>query len=177
MSIALSEFWTRLVENGIADANDCKRIASAFSDANGGTPPSESVSLAKYLVKSGGLTEFQARAILGSRGLRVGSYVIRSDQSPPPLSRWVAAQAIGNGEVGYLFRAQPAQLAGGRQQWVEAHASISAPSLQPIQVEALGTETVVFSPMPEGQSLHLYLYGGCSFAPGSVRSQTATQHG
>ncbi len=105
MSIALSEFWTRLVESGITDAEGCKRMASSFCEASGGIPPSESVGLAKYLIQSADLTEFQARAILSARRLRLGSWTLRSDKGPAPLSRWVPAQSVGGGPIGFLFRA------------------------------------------------------------------------
>ncbi len=153
MSIALSEFWTRLVESGITDADGCKRIAASFCDANGGTPPSEPVSLAKYLIKSGEMTDFQARAILAARGLRFGSYVVRSDSPPAPLSRWVFVQTVGDRRTGFLFRARPEHLSGGRDQWLAVHAEVTCESLQPIEVGSLEQETTVFSELPSGQTL------------------------
>lgn len=152
MSIALGEFWTRLIESGISDADGCKRIASAFCDANGGSPPAESVSLAKYLIKSGDLTEFQARALLAGRGLRIGSLVVRSDQGVCPWSLWTPAQR-GDGSTGFLFRATPDHLAGGREAWLETHADIAAATLQPIDTELVGEEQLVFSAIPPGRSL------------------------
>ncbi len=155
MAIALSEFWTRLIESGITDSDGCRSIASSFCDAHGGTPPSEPLKLAKFLIKSGGLTEFQARSILAGRDLRVGPFVIRSEKPPAPLSRWVAVQAVGGGPSGFLFLASSDEhLGGGRDQWLEAHAGVSGESLLSIEVQPIGNKTGVFSPLPEGKCLH-----------------------
>ncbi len=149
MSIALSEFWTRLVESGITDPDGCKKIAAAFCDANGGTPPSEAVSLAKFLIKNGQLSEYQAGSILEGRSLKVGRYVV-IDSGPSPFARWLAAKTLDDGSNGVLFLATPEHLVGGRDQWLAAHAEVVARSLQSAVIENLGEQTTVFAPLPEG---------------------------
>ena len=152
MPIALSDFWTKLVESGITDAEGCRRIAQAFSEANGGTPPAESISLAKYLIKSGSLTDFQARQILAGQSIRVGPFVLRADKAPPPLSRWLPVVA-SDGRRGVVFRAPRHLLAGGRDQWVAAHAAVETAVLQPIAIEELGQDFAIFSSLPDGRCL------------------------
>ena len=164
MSIALSEFWTRLVRSGITDAAGCKQLATTFTEANGGTPPSESVTLAKFMLKAGRLTRFQARALLADQAqeIRVGSYVIRSDKASMPLSQWVEVARVEDGQSGFLFRASQERLAGGRSQWVDAHIAVTTPSLQAFEPEPYGTSTVFFSPLPAGRCLHEVIRDGGS---------------
>ena len=147
MSLALSEFWTRLVRSGITDAAGCKQLAASFIAANGGTPPSDAATLAKFMIKAGVLTEFQARAILADQPqpIRLGNYLLRSDASPPPLSRWAAVTRIDDGKSGVLLRASAQQLAGGRAQWLVAHAAIAKPTLQCFESESEATSTLIFS--------------------------------
>jgi serine/threonine protein kinase len=167
MSIALSEFWTRLVRSGITDAAGCKQLATGFSKANRGTPPSDSVTLAKYMIKAGKLTQFQARALLADppREIRAGSYLIRSDKSSPPLSKWVDAGRIDGGQAGMLFRASNQQLSGGRTQWLTAHAAVQAATLQPLESESQENSTLVFSQMPTGRCLQDVIGDGGQLAP------------
>ncbi len=155
MAIALSEFWTRLVRSGITDAEGCKKLASAFSKASG-TPPSDPHSLAKFMLKAGQLTTFQARALLSDalHEIRVGNFVIQSDRSSPPWSRWVKVARIDDRRSGRLFHASAEQLAGGRSEWLAAHHAVAHPSLQAFEIEPQAASTLVFSPMPPGRSLH-----------------------
>ena len=156
MSIALSEFWTRLVRSGITDAAGCKLLAAAFSEANAGTPPTDSSALARFMIQAGRLTQFQAEALLADqpREIRAGRFVIQSDALPPPLSRWVRASRVEDGQSGILLRASAEQLAGGRMPWLEAHQTVNSPTLQPIEIESHATATLVFSPLPEGRPIH-----------------------
>jgi serine/threonine protein kinase len=167
MSIALSEFWTRLVRSGITDAAGCKRLATRFSKARGGTPPSDPVTLAKFMIKLGELTQFQARALLADQAqeIRAGSYVIRSDTSSPPLANWVEATRIDDGQSGYLFRASAQQLEGGRTQWLEAHSAVNAQTLQAFESEPYATSTMIFSPLPAGRCLHDVIRKGGRLPP------------
>ncbi len=155
MSIALSEFWTRLVRSGITDTAGCKQLAGSFTAAHGGTPPSDVATLAKFMIKSGALTEFQARALLADQPqpIRLANYLLRADRSPSPLSRWAEAMRLGDGKSGVLFRATAQQLSGGRARWLEEHAAIAKQSLQGFELEAEATSTLVFSPLPSGRSL------------------------
>ena len=69
MTVALSEFWARLVRNGVTDAAGCKRYAVGYAEKAGGLPPEDAVALAKYLVKSGVLTPYQAKSLLVSESV------------------------------------------------------------------------------------------------------------
>ena len=155
MTIALSEFWTRLVRAELADTAGCKRLAASFSKANQGTPPSDPSTLAKFMVASGELTEFQASALLSDPPIpiRLGHFLVRSSPCRPPLSQWAEVTRVSDGETGILFRATPSHVAGGREQWLAAHAEIRHPALQSFQLEVDAAATMVFSPLPAGQML------------------------
>ena len=156
MSIALSEFWTRLVRSGITDAQGCKRLAMGFTKANGGTPPSDSKSLAKFMIASGELNTFQGRALIADQPveLRFGGYLLRGDNLSGPMSRWAEASRISDGQAGYLLRTAPNELSGSRAQWVKAHLEVAHPTLQAFDLEATPPTACVFSSLPAGRLLH-----------------------
>ncbi|WP_442508019.1 protein kinase domain-containing protein [Novipirellula sp. SH528] len=162
MTVALSEFWARLVRNGVTDAAGCKRFAVGYADKSGGLPPADSVSLAKFLVKSGELTQYQAKSLLVSEvvNLRQGRYLQTDAAAAAPLSRWlpVVRQEVEGGSVnerssgreGVLFCPSPEQLGGGRDQWVATHAGVDQPTLQSIEVDSVEDRVVIFSSLPSG---------------------------
>ena len=159
MSIALGEFWKVLVKSGVTDAAGCKQIAGDYTDANAGTPPSDSQQLASFLVGQGFLTEFQSEALLSDppREIRSGNFVVRSDVGPELLRRWIPVSRVDDGRVGVLFRVAADQIAGGRDQWLQAHQEITAEGLQSFDFETQQSWTLVFSELPEGESLTSYL--------------------
>ncbi len=147
MSIGLSEFWTRLVRQGLIEAADCKSLAMEYAKANGGTPPSDAQQLAKFMVSADRLTSFQARMLLSESpiDLRLGSFRLISDQSPSPLSRWIR---VSRGQSqGYLLRTT------ANNPWLDLHARVSDPTLQPIEVEPIDDYVGIFSTLPPGRSL------------------------
>jgi serine/threonine protein kinase len=155
MSIALSEFWTRLVRSGITNPTGCKQLAAAYADANGGTPPTDVGTLAKFLIQEGKLTAFQARSLLSDAlvELKKGSYTIREERGTPPLSRWSQVNRIADNQAGFLFSASANDLAGGRAAWLGAHREISAANLQSFELETYGESVLVFSALAAGQCL------------------------
>lgn len=161
MSIALSEFWTRLVRSGITDAAGCKKLAASFSQANGGTPPSDAVKLAKFLVRAGAISEFQARALIAEDPpeLRVGDFLLQSDQAAAPLSKWCQAIRAADGQPGVLQRVPAAELGDVRAQWLAAHAEIDADSLQSLSLASVAEDILVFSDLPAGKSLSKSIAG------------------
>ncbi|MDB4423295.1 hypothetical protein N9276_01810 [Rhodopirellula sp.] len=166
MSIALGEFWKGLVKSGVVDASGCKQIAVDYSDANAGTPPSESSGLASFLLERGILTDFQAEALLADppREIRSGNFVVRAQAGPEPLRRWIPVSRVNDGRVGLLFRVAADQLAGGRDQWLQAHREVTANALQDFDEETQQAWTLIFSELPEGQALSSYLVGGGCFS-------------
>ncbi len=66
MSIAISEFWSRLVLSGITDKSGCRGVAAAFSNEHSGAPPEDPIQLADYLVRTGFLTRYQADVLVGT---------------------------------------------------------------------------------------------------------------
>lgn len=159
MSIALSEFWIRLVRSGITDAPGCKQLAASYSQANQGTLPSDSESLAEFLMQSGVLTRFQIEALFADppRELKSGDFLICSDRGPSPLSRWIPVRRLNDGRSGLLFRVPLEQLAGGRDQWLKAHQEVSVEGLQQFEYENHSSWALVFSPLANGVCLHDHL--------------------
>ena len=171
MSIALSEFWSRLVQTGLADSESCKRHAAAFADANGGAPADSVESLVAFLHKSGDLTSFQAAALITpeSPAIRFGSFVMTSDQPTRPLSHWMPVQTVlspqtssgatMNPRSGFLLRVPLSGLDDARRSWLAVHSAIQADALQPIELsggaKAGDADQVVeiFSPLPAGACL------------------------
>ena len=156
MSIALSEFWTRLVREGIAQASDCKRMANAYADAHSGSPASDSGSLAEFLVGAGELTSFQARCLTSSSAIeiRYGDYVQSTDEVTVPLSHWLTVQDLNTRQDGYLIRVGPGQFTESRFQWLLAHAGVQCPTLQAFVVRGSIPQGIdIFSPLPGGRSL------------------------
>ncbi|EMI15658.1 serine/threonine protein kinase [Rhodopirellula maiorica SM1] len=162
MTVALSEFWARLVRNGVTDAAGCKRYAASYAEKTGGLPPDDAVTLAKYLVKSRVLTQYQAKQLLVSEktSLRYGGYLQTDAAAAPPLSRWLPVVRRSNEQdadreagLGVLFRPTPEQLSGGRDQWIAAHAGVTQSSLQSIELDRVDDNIVVFSPLPSGEVL------------------------
>ncbi|WP_372720823.1 protein kinase [Novipirellula sp.] len=162
MTVALSEFWARLVRNGVTDAAGCKRYAVGYAEKAGGLPPDDAVALAKYLVKAGVLTPYQAKSLLVSESvsLRHGGFLQTDATAAAPLSRWIPvvrpATALGpasEGVSGVLFRPTAEQLGGGRDQWIAAHAGVTQAALQSIELDRVDDNIVIFSPLPSGEVL------------------------
>ncbi len=161
MSIALSEFWTRLVRLGLADSERCRTLAAGYSHANGGSPPTDSVHLARFLISSGELTKFQAKRILSDdfRKLRLATFVQRSDETSPPLSRWMDVQSIaGSSETapanGKLLRLHNDPTAFAIAEALQRQSSAKAPTIQSTEIASIKQQpALVFSPLPPGRSL------------------------
>jgi serine/threonine protein kinase len=166
MSIAISEFWSQLVQSGLSDAEGCKRIATAYAKQHGGAAPEDADSLARFLARSGVITSFQRRALLSKSGeqLKSGRFVIRGDEPIPPFHYWLPVQTAITPETprtsrGFLLRVPLNQLDAGRRGWLALHSEIRADSLQPVQLSG-GAQTAdadhpveIFSPLPSGRVL------------------------
>src|SRR6056297_3307808 len=103
MSITLSEFWTRLVQAGLTDAEGCRKLAKEYSHAAGG-PPADPESLAKFLLRHGRMNKFQAEALFADAPprLRFGPFVRTGHRSPVPLGRWFPAKHTQSGKTGHV---------------------------------------------------------------------------
>ncbi len=141
------------MREGLLAADDCKTLAADFALKNGGTPAQNADQLATFMVETGRLTDFQSRCVLADPpvDLRLGPFRVRNDQSPHPFSRWIEVERISpgpggdakrpSGERGYLIRTT------ADNPWLDAHAKISAPTLQPIVSEPMDEHVAVFSPL------------------------------
>ena len=162
MSIALSEFWTRLVRAGIVDTDGCKRLAMAFTKANSGSPPSSSKEMAKFLLRGEQITRYQAKALLSNDlvDLRFGAFLIQDDSAPPPLQSWKAALDQSSAETGYLKLIPREQLDADAGQWMQSHAAIQSKSLQSFRFESVDSMLAVFAQQPQGRSLQASIKDG-----------------
>jgi serine/threonine protein kinase len=170
MSIALSEFWSRLVRVGITDSSGCKELASSYSRAHGGTPPSDAKDLAKFLVKSSVLSKFQARSILAGKleDLRTGDWIIIQNHAPDPFGHWLWVRHLQDDRTGVLLRASNEALGGGRDRWLEAHQEVISPTLQAFECEQDLDGTTVFSPLAPGRLLANVIRERGSLSPEEV---------
>ncbi|MEO1530172.1 MAG: hypothetical protein AAFX06_32635, partial [Planctomycetota bacterium] len=196
MAVALREFWSRLVRAGITEASGCKQIAAAFSETHSGSPPDSAEALVQFLVSSGVLSDYQASRLLGEEEprLRLGGFVVRSDQPIRPLSHWIPAQTVVREEGqaarrGFLLRVPLTALDATMQTWLRLHAKSSGPCLQGIELsggasaEDVDKTVEIFSPLPSGQSLWQRLSGTSGLSPKhvlrigiDVASALATMH-
>ena len=166
MSIAQNEFWSKLIQSGLADADGCKKYATRFASSVVDPTMVDTEVLAAFLVQENIITSFQANQILHQvdPALRVGSFVMMSDQPVRPLTHWLPAQtavAANTGAVrrGFLLRVPLDALSDSQRSWLAAHSEISADSLQPIELsggaQSADTDNMVeiFSPLPDGAPL------------------------
>ncbi|TWU37401.1 protein kinase domain-containing protein [Novipirellula artificiosorum] len=171
MAVALSEFGSRLVRSGITDADGCKQYAAKYAKASGGSPPADALSLAKYLVRLGILSEFQAKTLLSADPVlrRIGPYLQREGTSEAPLSRWLRVQRTSTGrtsqERGFLFRVDPKPLAQDRDRWLATHAKTLHASLQGVELDRGADELAVFSALPTGKCLFHRVGAGATVLP------------
>lgn len=155
MTIELSEYWTRLVRSGLSDTEGCRELASTFAKANSGTPPSDARALARFMVKRGDLTKYQARCLLASplRELRVGGFVIRNDQADMPFSRWLEVKRLQDGAPGLLLQIEGATEDPELIAVLKKHQSVSARSLQSLELDLHADSAMLFSRLPSGACL------------------------
>ena len=179
MSIALSEFWTRMVRLGLADPDRCRSWATWYTEANAGSPPSDAVEIAKFLITRNELTKFQAKALLSDefRKIRLGHYVQRTNEQPaPPFSNWLDFQQVGNSDpaastTGFLLRLKNDPSAVRIHESLNQQASVQSPNVQPIEVTCANNRPVlVFSSLASGQCLHELLDQKSLFPKNEVAS-------
>jgi len=104
MTISVAEFWKTLESLGLCDNQTAKDLKSAISAGATGKATDESVDIAKYLIKNGHLTRYQAKRLLSSRGseLRRGVYLILTDETESPFENYLVARDTETGHVGML---------------------------------------------------------------------------
>ncbi len=149
MAIELNEFWSRLVQAGVLDARRCKLLTQQYQEASGGNSPSQADEIARFLVKKKVITPFQSDAFLAPQPveLRLGPYLIRDPKTAAPFGRFAQAVRTTDGAIGILLRA------GIENPWLEKHAAIDAPNLQPLAADIIGDYQAVFSAIGEGKVL------------------------
>jgi serine/threonine protein kinase len=178
MSIAPSEFWSRLIQSGLADRSNCQRYEEEFSGTGGGSVEMDGQKLAEFLVSLDVLTEFQAIKLLESADpvLRVGSFVMTGDQPITPFAHWMPVQTVPAdpsqpSQRGFLLRVPLAGLDEAIRSWLAAHSEVRCETLQPIELsggaQSEGEDQMVeiFSPMPVGASLWRVLKSKSKLSP------------
>ncbi len=155
-----------MVRLGLADPDRCRSWATSFTEANAGSPPSDAVAIAKFLISRNELTKFQAKVLLSDefRKLRIGNYVQQSSEPPPPpFSNWLNVQHVGNQDSsvpahGFLLRLKNDPTAVGILESLQQQSSVQSPHIQPFEVTISNQRPVlVFSSLAPGQSLHQFI--------------------
>ncbi|QDS92300.1 Serine/threonine-protein kinase PknB [Roseimaritima multifibrata] len=151
--LSVNEFWNRLTESGLADAERCRRWAVEYAKKNSGRPPADSATLAKFLIRGGALTSYQVQCLLAGNltDLSTGRYVLRRPAEAPWIDWFWAKQARGRGEM--LVHKQPADTPEIAQRWLTLHLSLRSKNLQPLESERNEGETLVVSRLPPGRTL------------------------
>ena len=185
MSIALSEFWSRLVRSGLADAQQCRRYAANFASDHAGTPPATSLELAHFLLAKNELTEYQAKSLLAASPtrLRFGELHRVAEQAPRPFSRCIPVQrAAGDGAArsGVLIAVHEQHGSAGQggstddaDHW-QRHVRLRHRSLMTLElIESKGQgasspERFLFAPLPTGKLLLDAVPDGATLKPEKV---------
>jgi serine/threonine protein kinase len=148
MTTGMPEFWRLTVQAGLVPTDACEKIEQAFRSNH---PDLEltPANVADFLVRYRRMTEFQAQCLLSSppRAIRLGSFLIRTPETPPPLTKWVEVVRTSDQSLGFLIRT----VAGNSV--LQKHAAVIHPSLQPIEIEELGETSLVYSPLVGGRLL------------------------
>ncbi len=100
--------------------------------------------------------------------LRLGSYQVRQQPSPLPWSRWRVATRVSDNQMGFLRQLVTAQINQRIRTQLIAHLRVSADQLQPLEIETLGEQTLVFSAIEPGRLLSEQCGPGVSLAPSQV---------
>ncbi|WP_037201093.1 protein kinase family protein [Rhodopirellula baltica] len=182
MPLQLVDFWKRMVQSGLADASDPPIWAADFANDHGGKPPSDPVSLASWLVKTGRVKKYPISRVLqhttwevdfpNTPLLRIPPLtLVAADKSAPfPFSDWQSvvcdpAQAGAKPVSGWMRQINPAGLPAEAAANLRAHAELSHPALQPIEIvpvrngplgEPIGSRhdfAGVFTPLASGRCL------------------------
>ncbi len=150
MPLSLVDFWKRLLQSGMADESAPRQWAAEFANDHDSTPPSDPLTLAKWLVKTGRLKPFQAACLTrpapnpDGRGeqngdfrfpvLRIAPLTQAAEQPRSPFARWlpVTHQSYPD-QSGVLLQISPAGLTpldGDRLRWLAAFQHAGLPNYE-----------------------------------------------
>ncbi|MEM6366535.1 MAG: hypothetical protein AAF745_19065, partial [Planctomycetota bacterium] len=161
MSLPLVTFWKRLLYSGLVTPETPQRWAAKFADDHDGKPISDVVSLAKWAVRGGRLTSWQAQQLISAPQtalprLRVESITL-TGQAPPlwfdgrdtlDLPPWTMAtyeEGFDDPEAGVLLRLPATKLTDADGDRLRQHASLHHDSLQPIRLVGMPSGCVASS--------------------------------
>ena len=159
MTIPIVEFWKTLESVGICDSKTVKDLSSALQASNAIRDTSDSIPLAKYLIKRGILTQHQAKVILASRGaeLRRGTYLILDDHADSPFTSWSWAKNLATKQIGLIREIQDDSAATFVQKKKQFDQLGNKHSLLHYQFEGVAGSGVVFCALSKGKSLTQWL--------------------
>ena len=100
--------------------------------------------------------------------LRRGSYQIHQQESVFPWSRWRVATRVVDNHAGFLLQIASADLDSGVRQSLAAHLRISGPRLQPLELETIDQQLIVFAAIESGRSLADQLQAESALPPSLV---------
>ncbi|MDC0295365.1 protein kinase [bacterium] len=154
MTISLSDFWKRLESSGICSAKDCKTLQVSLDKKNSGAPLSDPVLVANYLIKKGLLTKFQAKQLLGKggRALKVGDYLLVSDEVDTPFENWTSAKKISTNDLGLLIEMREDSISPLLFDAVGS-SNRERDSIQSFEITKDGESCYLFSVLPPGKTL------------------------
>lgn len=155
MTISVAEFWKTLESLGLCDNQTAKDLKSAISAGATGAATDESVDIAKYLIKNGHLTRYQAKRLLSSRGseLRRGVYLILTDETESPFENYLVARDTETGHVGMLASIPSENLIPIFGDSVKLGRSSEIKSLQYFRTRVNSGRCDFFVSLPEGKPL------------------------
>ncbi|MCH1496072.1 MAG: hypothetical protein L7U72_12645 [Rubripirellula sp.] len=170
MTIALDEFWKTLENLEICDKKTIDAVRASIADKKVTDSEIDAVSAAKYLIKKGYMTRYQAKHVLASKGdrLRQGSYLILSEATEGSLSQWMVAFDTKAKRQGLWIRIAAGEVNPSLLDPDFANRISQIDSLQHFEVAIEGEDCEIFWRRPNGKLLNEYLSQGKVFESNKV---------
>ena len=170
MAIALDEFWKTLENLEICDKKTIDAVRASIADKKATDSEIDAVSAAKYLIKKGYMTRYQAKHVLASKGdrLRQGSYLILSEATESSLSQWMLAFDTKAKRQGLWIRVAAEQVNPSLLDSDLANRISRVDSLQHFEVAMEDDGCEIFWRRPNGKLLSEYLSQGTVFESNKV---------
>ena len=162
MTITLDEFWNTIEKLELVDKKTIDAVSSSIANKQSKGSPFDAVSVAKYLIKKGHITRYQAKHVLASRGerLRRGSYLLLSDEAEGALSQWILAFDTKAKRKGLWLQMPIDQISPGLLDSEITNRFAQVDSLQDFEINIQGDSCELFWRLPSGKLLSEHLRQG-----------------
>ncbi|MEC8473271.1 MAG: hypothetical protein VXZ38_01355, partial [Planctomycetota bacterium] len=164
MTLALTEFWKALDSLGICDERTAESFES-FVESGSADIQYDSISAAKYLIKKGVITRYQAKKVLSSQAddLLQGAYLILSDKAEAPFQKWISARHRKTKQRALFKQIDKGQVAPFLldPQWFKSTKKIK--SLQKYVLSVSDGRCEIITSLPSGATLTQRLADGNTF--------------